>query len=284
VEYKRSYTTWLPSLTVRWNNDEGNVVARAAGYKSLVRPNLSDLAPRYSYNDDYEAEFGNPYLKPYQAWNLDFGVEYYFAGNGAVTFGAFYKKVKDFIVTRYFGEDGTDPTTGLEYTELRIPENGDSADIAGFEVGYSQAYTMLPAPFDGLLTQVNYTYTYSRGTVHDSDDVAYRTSLPTNAKNTFNVVLGYDKGPLDLRLAGTYRDKYLDELGDTQEEDRWVDSHFQLDFSGKLKIFEGVKLTVDVININNAKYYAYENYAGARRLLQFEKYGPTYKFGVKANF
>ncbi|WP_067732267.1 TonB-dependent receptor [Novosphingobium naphthalenivorans] len=283
VEYKRSYTTWLPSLTARWNNAEGNVVARVAGYKSLMRPNLKDMAPRYSYNDDYEAEFGNPYLKPYQAWNLDFGVEYYFTGNGAVTFSAFYKKVDDFIVTRYY-DDGTDVTTGLDYTELRIAENGDTAKIAGFEVGYSQAYTMLPAPFDGLLTQVNYTYSYSKGTVYDTDGNAYRTSLPSNSRNTFNVVLGYDKGPLDLRLAGTYRDKYLDELGDSQDQDRWVDNHFQLDFSGKLEIIDGVKLTVDVININNAKYYAYENYAGAKRLLQFEKYGPTYKFGVKANF
>lgn len=285
VEFTRNYTTWLPSLTLRLSNPEGNLVGRFAGYKSLMRPNLSDMAPRFSTNEDNEAEFGNPNLKPYQAWNLDFGVEYYFTGNGAVTFGAFYKKVNDFIVTRYYtGDDAYSAVTGVQYDELRIAENGESADIAGFEVGYSQAYTMLPAPFDGLLTQVNYTYAYSKGTVFDTDDVAYRTALPANSRNTFNVVLGYDKGPLDLRLAGTYRDKYLDELGDTQEEDRWVDNHFQLDFSGKIDIIEGVKLTVDVININNAKYYAYENYAGAKRLLQFEKYGPTYKVGVKANF
>ncbi|MBT0668777.1 TonB-dependent receptor [Novosphingobium profundi] len=283
VEYTRSYTNWLPSLTLRWNNLEGNLVTRLAGYKSLMRPNLSDMAPRLSVNEDNEAEFGNPYLKPYQAWNLDFGVEYYFTGNGAVTFGAFYKKVDDFIVTRYY-TDAFSSVTGATYDELRIAENGGSADIAGFEVGYSQAYTMLPAPFDGLLTQVNYTYSYSSGTVYDTDGAAYQTSLPSNARNTFNVVLGYDKGPIDLRLAGTYRDKYLDELGDSQEEDRWVDNHFQLDFSAKLDILEGVKLTFDVININNAKYYAYENYAGAKRLLQFEKYGPTFKAGVKANF
>ncbi|MCJ2182869.1 TonB-dependent receptor [Novosphingobium sp. 1949] len=283
VEFKRSYTTWLPSLTMRWNNEAGNIVARLAGYKSLMRPNLSDLAPRFSVNEDNEAEFGNPDLKPYQAWNLDFGVEYYFTGNGALTFGSFYKKVDDFIVTRYYTQQYS-AITGATYDELRIAENGGNATIAGFEVGFSQAYTMLPAPFDGLLTQVNYTYAYSKGTVYDTDDVAYRTSLPSNSRNTFNVVVGYDKGPVDLRLAGTYRDKYLDELGDTQEEDRWVDNHFQLDFSAKFAIMDGMKLTFDVININNAKYYAYENYEGAKRLLQFEKYGPTFKAGIKANF
>ncbi|MEJ2409295.1 MAG: TonB-dependent receptor [Novosphingobium sp.] len=282
--FTRSYTDWLPSLTVRLA-PENNIVMRAAAYKSLMRPNLKDLAPIFSNNKDNKAKFGNPELKPYKAWNFDFGVEWYFNGNGALTFGAFYKSVNDFIVKRYFAGDAAySSITGVTYKTLETHENGDKADVAGFEVGYSQAYTMLPEPFDGLLTQVNYTYTYTKGTVYDGDDKPYRISLPDNSRHTFNVVLGYDKGPLDLRLAGSYRSKYLDKLGDSQESDRWVDNHFQLDFSGKLKVMPGVKLTVDVININNAKYYAYENYAGAQRLLQFEKYGPTYKFGVKASF
>ncbi|MCJ2189188.1 TonB-dependent receptor [Novosphingobium beihaiensis] len=282
--FTRSYTDWLPSLTVRLA-PENNIVMRAAAYKSLMRPNLKHLAPIFSNNEDNEAEFGNPELKPYKAWNFDFGVEWYFSGNGALTFGAFYKSVNDFIVKRYFAGDAAySDITGVTYNTLETHENGDKADIAGFEVGYSQAYTMLPEPFDGLLTQVNYTYTYTKGTVYDEDDMPYRVALPDNSRHTFNVVLGYDKGPLDLRLAGSYRSKYLDELGDNQESDRWVDNHFQLDFSGKLKVMPGVKLTVDVININNAKYYAYQNFGGAQRLLQFEKYGPTYKFGVKASF
>jgi len=38
------------------------------------------------------------------------------------------------------------------------------------------------------------------------------------------------------------------------------------------------------VNVNNAKYFAYQNYNGRQRLLQFEKYGPTIKFGAKVNF
>ncbi|WP_260925877.1 TonB-dependent receptor [Novosphingobium sp. 9] len=282
VRYSRNYTNWLPSLTIRYS-PQGNVVARLAGYKSLMRPNLSDLAPRYTVNEDREAEFGNPYLKPYQAWNLDAGIEWYFTGNGALTFSGFYKSIDDYIVTRYYTGDEA-VVDGVSYEELRIPENASKATVAGFEASYSQAYTMLPAPFDGLLTQLNYTYTYSKGTLFDDDGVARNITLPSSARNTFNVVLGYDKGPLDLRLAGTYRDKYLDEVGDSAEEDRMVDNHFQLDFSGKIEVTKGVRLTFDVININNAKYFAYQNYAGGQRLLQFEKYGPTYKVGVRATF
>lgn len=38
------------------------------------------------------------------------------------------------------------------------------------------------------------------------------------------------------------------------------------------------------MNVNNAKYYAYQNYAGAQRLLQYEEYGSTVKFGARMSF
>ncbi|MGE4429825.1 MAG: TonB-dependent receptor, partial [Sphingobium sp.] len=142
----------------------------------------------------------------------------------------------------------------------------------------------LPSPLDGFLVQANYTYTYSKGDVLD-EDMNWRTiSLPSNSRNTFNVVLGYEKGPISIRAAGTYRDKYLDELSGVAEEDRYVDNHFQLDLSAKYKVTDNVRLFAEWVNVNNAKYFAYQNFNSRRRLLQFEKYGPTVKFGAKVNF
>lgn len=281
VSYKRNYTNWLPSLTVRWSPQQ-SLVARFAGYKTVVRPKLSQLAPRYSINEDGEAEFGNPALKPYQAWNLDAGFEYYFASNGALSVGAFYKSIKDYTYIAFSTEDGT--FNGVPYTEISIPVNGDKAEIAGLEASYSQVFSMLPSPFDGLLAQVNYTYTYARGTVLDEDGVARRISLQNASKNTFNVVLGYEKGPVSLRAAGTFRDKYLDAVGATPEEDRIVNQHFQLDLSAKYKLTDSIRLFADWVNVNNAKYYAYQDFAGAKRLLQYEEYGSTVKFGARMTF
>jgi TonB-dependent receptor len=281
ISYRRSYTDWLPSLTIRYSPQQ-DLVWRLAGYKSLVRPKLSDMSPRFTINEDDEAEFGNPFLKPYKAWNFETGFEYYFSGNGAVSVTGFYKKIDDFIVTSTDGEPGT--YLGIDYSEATIPVNGDSAEVLGVEASYSQVFSMLPAPFDGLLTQFNYTYTYSKGSVLDEDNIARRISLPDNSRNTFNAVLGYEKGPIDLRIAGTYRDKYLDELGGSAEEDRYVDNHFQIDISAKYKLTENVRLFADWINVNNAKYFAYHNFEGGRRLLQFEEYGPTVKFGARVTF
>jgi outer membrane receptor protein involved in Fe transport len=108
--------------------------------------------------------------------------------------------------------------------------------------------------------------------------------LPASSRHTANLSVGYDKGPFEFRAAGTYRSKYLDELGGVAEEDRYVDNHFQLDLSAKFRVTSSVRLFAEWINVNNAKYFAYQNFGGAQRLLQYEEYGPTVKFGARVNF
>ena len=280
VNIERRYTDWLPSLTLRFQPQD-QLVLRLAGYKSLVRPKLSKMAPRFTINEDEEAEFGNPDLLPYRAWNADASAEYYFSSNGAVSIGAFYKSVDNFIVDQTLTAAGT--FQGIDYQELTRAINGERAEIFGVEASFSQVMDFLPSPLDGLLVNLNYTYTDATGTVLTDGDIATprEISLPSSSKHTFNAVLGYEKGPFDFRLAGTYRDQYLDELGNDPTSDRFVDSHFQLDASVKFKVSRNIRLFGEWININNAKYFAYQNFGGARRNLQYEEYGSTFKFGAK---
>lgn len=279
----RSYTDWLPSLTLRFQ-PERDVVLRLAGYKSLVRPKLSNLAPRVIVNEDEEAEFGNPNLKPYRAWSLDASAEWYFGNNSSITAGAFWKSIDDFVVTVRDSRPGT--VYGVPYRRADTFTNGETAKVKGIELSYAQRFTFLPAPLDGLLLNANYTYTDASGTVYDGENLTdpRRIPLPASSKHTFNLVLGYEKGPVSFRAAGTYRDRYLDELGGAANEDRYVDQHFQLDLSAKYQIKKGVRLFADWVNVTDAPYYAYQNYAGAKRLLQYEKYSWTAKFGISANF
>ncbi|MXO67215.1 TonB-dependent receptor [Altericroceibacterium endophyticum] len=286
VNYKRNYDHWLPSLNIRFAPEE-NTVFRLAGYRSLVRPKLGKLAPRFvvEENDDGErdGEFGNPNLLPYEAWNFDASAEYYMSSNGAITAAVFYKDVKNFIVDTV-QKDGS--YLGIPYDEAEIPINGDSAEIYGAEIGISQQFSMLPAPFDGLIAQLNYTYTNATGNVPTDGDIndLREITLPATSKHTMNATLGYDKGPLSLRVSGTYRDKYLDELGDEAQEDRYVDNHFQLDLSAKYRVNKNVQMFYEWVNINNAKYFAYNNFGGQRNLVQYEEYNWTMKAGVKVTF
>jgi len=283
--FTKHYTDWLPSLTARFEPSQG-VVLRAAAYKSLVRPKLSQLAPRFILDEDYAAEFGNPDLKPYRAWNFDASAEWYFSNNGALTAGVFYKTIKDYTAEIRDFNDGT--YNGIDYSEAVYYVNGDTAKVKGVELSFSQVLNFLPAPLDGFLVNLNYTFTDADGkiTSYDGDDNAYtrKIGLPNASRHTFNAVLGYEKGPISLRAAGTYRSKYLDEIGDGPDTDRIVDNHFQLDLSAKYKILPGVRLFADWVNVNNAKYFAYQNFEGSRRLLQYEEYNWTAKFGISASF
>lgn len=283
VNFRRSYTDWLPSLAIRYEAAP-DVVLRFGGSKSLVRPKLSNLAPRMTLDEDLEAVFGNPNLKPYSAWNLDLSAEYYFGKNSAITAGVFWKSIKDFIVEYRDGEQGT--AYGVNYVRATSYQNGDTAKVKGVEVSFAHQFRDLPSPWDGFLVNANYTYTDATGAVFNGGDRndPRDISLPASSKHTFNASLGYEKGPISLRLAGTYRDKYLDEIGSAPDQDRYVDDHFQLDLSAKYKLTDKVRLFAEWVNITDAPYYAYQNFAGAKRLMQYEKYSWTAKFGVSANF
>lgn len=279
VSFENEYTDILPSLNLRYDVSD-RIVARAGAFQSLIRPSFGKFAPRFiiEENEDNErsGEFGNPDLDPYRATNLDATIEYYFSPESVIQAGVFYKKIDDFIVDAEF-ENGV--FAGIAYDEAIIPINGDEAEVRGFEFAYGQAFTMLPAPFDGLLANINYTYTDAEG------DVLGRTvPLPTSSKHTYNLVIGYERGPVSLRLSGAGRSSYLDELGGDAESDRYVKSHFQVDASAKYRINQNFQVFAELVNLNDATYTAYQRGPVRDRLLQFEEYSWTAKFGVKANF
>lgn len=275
THFDRDYTNVLPSLNVRYQTTD-ELLLRAGLYRSLVRPQIGQLAPRFTIEDD-EAEFGNPELKPYDAWNLDLSAEWYLGNNGVLSAGVFFKRIEDFIVTRRFDTPGE--LQGIQFDELTIPQNGDEAKVKGFELNYQQSLNFLPAPLDGILLGFNYTYTDAQG---DIDGVTI--DLPASAQNTFNASLAYEKGPLSLRLAASYRDNYLDELGDTRDEDRYVEDFIQYDFSARYHLTRQFQLFAEWVNLNNEPYVAYQVVDGQKRLLQYEEYSWTGKFGFRYTF
>ena len=289
VQFERSYGHWLPSLNIRYAA-QPELILRLAGYKSLVRPGLGQLAPRFEINEDQEAVIGNPNLRPYEAMNLDASVEYYMSNNGALTAALFYKEIDDYIVGVTINQPGS--FLGIDFEEAETNINGPSAEIFGFELGFAQKLEFLPGFLSGFLVQANYTFTDATGLIVDGDigavtqDPTFREiTLPATSKHTFNAVLGYEKGPLSLRLAGTYRDEYLDEINpDGPEADRFVDSLFQLDFTGRYTINRNLQVYFEWVNINDAEFFAFNRLGGRQNILQFEQYNWTMKGGVRLTF
>jgi TonB-dependent receptor len=279
TSFDRDYTDVLPSLNLRYEL-QPDVLLRAGVYRSLVRPRVGQLAPRFLIEEnedgDREGEFGNPNLQPYDAWNLDLSAEYYFGRSGVLQAGVFFKRIDDFIVDVRL-EDAE--FLGLEFSEAVIPQNGEQAKVNGFEFTYQQALDFLPVPLDGVLVGFNYTYTDSEGEI-DGRTIA----LPAASENTFNASLGYEKGPLSLRITAAYRDKYLDELGERAEEDRLVEDHMQYDLSARYRVTPQFQVFAEFVNLGDEPYVAYQNFGGSKRLLQYEEYSWTAKTGFRMNF
>ncbi|WP_217705142.1 TonB-dependent receptor [Peristeroidobacter soli] len=287
TSFDREYTDVLPSLNVRYQAAE-DVLLRLGIYRSLVRPRIGQLAPRFVVEETVdeddngdevvlrEGEFGNPELKPYDAWNLDLSAEWYLGSNGVLQAGVFYKRIEDFIVDVVYQDS---EFLGVAFTEALIPQNGDEAKVKGFELSYQQSLNFLPAPLDGVIVGFNYTYTDAEG------DFNGRTiSLPASAENTFNASLGYEKGALSFRLTAAYRDKYLDELGDDPENDRYVENHIQFDLSAKYRVTPQFQVFAEFVNLGDEPYVAYQNLGGRKRLLQYEEYSWTGKTGFRYRF
>ncbi len=279
VGFKRDYTDWLPSLSLRYEAAP-DIVLRAGVYRSVVRPKPGQMAPRFliEENDDNEreGEFGNPDLQPYRAWNFDAAAEWYFSRNAVVSAGLFYKSIDNFIVEANF-EDVT--FNGIFANEAKIPINGEKAEVFGLEFNLQSELDFLPDPFDGLLVGFNYTYTDATGDIGDR-----RIPLPASSRHTFNAMLGYEKGPFSARLAASYRSGYLDELGGDPEEDRYVKDHMQYDVTLKYRVTPKAQLFMEFINLSDEPYIAYQKGPDGERLLQYEDYSWTAKAGVRLTF
>lgn len=285
----RDHDYWLPSLNLRWEATD-SVVARLAYFRSVVRPNIGDVVPsgEIEFEEELdegaivrttEGEIGNPALVPMWAHNIDATLEWYPSNNAILSVGVFYKDIHNFVVDRTV-EDVT--IQGVHFDEVVRPYNGDTAEVKGFEVNYQQALTFLPGPLDGLILGLNYTYVDTEAEVFDGEEIRL-IPLPKSSKNIANVVLGYEKGPLSLRAAMTYRDEYLDELN-SSDGDRYVLSHTQWDFSASYEIYENVKLYGEVSNFNDQPFRAVYRTGEGDYLMQHEQYDWTANVGLKVKF
>ncbi len=279
-----SYTDVLPSLNLRYEASE-DLIFRGAYYASVVRPEIEAAAPtvELAINDDDEVEgaAGNPELERQKAHNIDLSMEWYPTSTSSLTAGVFYKSIDDFIAET-IDDSGTAVVNGITFDELESFANLDDAELFGIELGYRQALTMLPAPFDGFVVGANYTYVDSEVTRNDGT----KSALPQQSEQIANLILGYEHSRFDLRAALTFRDEYIDEIGVGDSADRVVLDHLQLDLQGSVAITDQFKAFFQATNLNDEAFHAVLRGGefGVDRLSQFEEYGWWVQFGLQYKF
>lgn len=239
ISVENDYDNLLPSLNLRMQiSDE--LIARFAVSQAMSRPSFSEMQAYQILDATVDEETGNvnlsagswnnPNLQPLESDQVDLSLEYYFDDAGGMAhLNLFYKDIDGIIrnqtVTEQYPDLNGQPQ---DYTVTR-PINAGSAEIQGFEVGYSQFFDFLPAPFDGLGMQANYTYIDSSTDIPnsidpdtgaliapmDTDGTLIAENLPYEglSENAYNLVGMYEKDRLSIRLAWSWRDEYLMSVG-----------------------------------------------------------------------
>ncbi|MBW8890851.1 MAG: TonB-dependent receptor, partial [Burkholderiales bacterium] len=184
---------------------------------------------------------GNVKLKPITANSFDLALEWYPRDGQSLTATAFHKDVKDVIMnsvyTRAYNSTGGNPQTFA----ITGPDNVGKAKVSGLEVA-GMTYLDKLAFLDGVLPEwakgigvsANYTYINAKQSLYKQIDNPYCDAgnaatngglhlfgcdtnglpfkdlpLPYMAKNAYNFVLMYDRGPFSARLAYNWHSRIL---------------------------------------------------------------------------
>jgi len=250
---------------------------------------------------------GNPLLKPTLSNNFDLTAEYYFGRSSSLTMAVFDKELKDIIIGRTSVYTLTDADGQPRDFSITSPVNGAKGRARGFEIGYQQYFDKLPGWLSGFGVSGNYTYIDSKMSMYSPVDREWCTPKDTvdanlardlmgcdtnghvlgnvpmvgMSRNSFNVALLYDRGPVSARLAYTWRSKYLqavnaygtaDGSGIDQNPNSpnfgnsysvnyalptWGGDYGQLDMGVQYKVTDNLTVAFEGQNLTDALYKTY---------------------------
>jgi len=257
----KSYTDVLPSFNISWDVTP-NLLLRAAASKVIARPGYGDLAGARSltFNSDPfvfdRAQFGaragwfgnggNFDLKPFNAWQYDFGVEWYFQRGSVLGATLFRKDVKDFIVPVVI--DLPQEVAGQTVTvqQYATQANGTSAVSQGVEV-----YAQHTLDF-GLGAQVNFTYNdTSQADVSLNGTKLGESALVGSAKTQINASIFYEHGPVLVRASYNRRGEVV--RGLSSGLNVYDDPYEQVDLNAAVDVFKNFQITGSVINLTKSE-------------------------------
>ena len=286
TELTKTFSHWLPSGNISFSLTD-DLLLRFAASKVVARPALRDVAPGITVSlTNFTASAGSPDLKPIEADQYDATIEWYMADASLLSLALYRKDISTFIISTTSSEtiDGYPPTavnpSGL--FQVNRPRNGTGGTVQGFEIGYQHAFKFLPAPFDGFGVLANYTYADSETPIQNPLGGG-TLPLQNLSRDSYNAVGYYENDSFTVRIAYTYRSKFLASLDSAALGGaRYEDEYGQLDATASVTLTEKLRLTFDAVNLNNA---ITRQYNGTWSRLTASSVNDTrYTLGFTANF
>lgn len=262
INYKNSYTDWLPSANLRVQFTP-QVQARIAFTQTRTRPGFGQLNPAFRLDQAVvcapgqtncirTGSGGNPFLRPLDSDNYDASLEYYFSPTGFASVGIFRRDMKGFITNRAYEFPEPDPETGRTLV-ISGPVNTREARIKGVEAQVSTFFDFLPGILSSFGAQGNVTYIDAKADF-DILGANFRERIPDVSKWTYNLAAFYERSGLTTRLAYNYRSGFpegdLSQRGDYTLQGRGKPIT-RLDLSSSYALTDNFTVFFDWTNILN---------------------------------
>ena len=287
ITTKSSYNFLLPSLDMKLELTP-TVHVRFDASRTLTRPAITFLTPTLNVGSiprigALTATGGNPRLKPYLSDNFDFAVEWYYQSNSYATINAFTKDVSNFIVQgtqRQTINDVIDPSTGQPaiYTvSQRV--NGPDARVHGFELAWQHVFGDTGFGFNANATIVDTNRPFDRS------DISQSGFAVTGLADSANFVGFYDKHGFEARVAANWRDEYLLQFGQNQNnsafgaEPTYVNSSLQIDVSTSYQVTPELNVFLEALNVTDETLSTHGRYDN--QMLDVFAYGRRYALGAR---
>ncbi len=284
INRQASYEDVLPSASFAYDVAK-NLVWRGAWGKTMTRGPIARIAGAIRIPNQalLGVEAGNPDLRPEFSNGFDTTLEWYPAKGSVAAVNFFERKIKGSAIATTtnvaFNTLGLDPalwqpvqrdlliatpTTPIALTSF---SNSPTAyKISGVEFAYSQSFTFLPSPFNGLggtvsVTQINVsnrTKKIGAGTFE----------LPTLPPQTIALTAFYERGPFSVRGSYTKRAAYANDGSNDMNGagfQRWFNERSYVDATIGYKVSKNFELRFDALNIMKTKTFEYfKNYDPSR--------------------
>lgn len=287
IKTDSEYSYLLPSLDMKLEVTP-EVHARFSASRTLTRPAINFLTPVLNVGalprvGALTANGGNPALKPYLSDNFDFAVEWYYQQNSYAAINYFVKDVTNFIVqgTQRQTINGViDPSTGQPavYTvSQRV--NGPDATVDGFEFAWQHVFGDTGFGFNANVTLVDTDKPYDR------NDISQSGFAVTGLADSANFIGFYDKNGFEVRAAANWRDEYLLQFGQNQNnsqfgaEPTFVNSSLQIDVSTSYQLTDQLNVFFEALNVTNETLSTHGRFDN--QLLDVFAYGRRYALGAR---
>ena len=289
----QSYVVPLPSVQGRWQVASLTAI-RAVYSRGISRPNPYDLVPYVLDNGAGSVprySIGNPNEQPTHANNYDLLLEQELRPFGVIQTGFFYKKLTDPIISVYIPYTTINPDGFPDLAQQ--DQNAKNASVFGWEFSWQQRLSNLPGALSGLGMMANYSYADSH-----TNGIVGRTDSPPligTARNAFNIEPSYMMGRYDVHMGISYNgandnayqwynnqvDPSNDSAGPANgpNGDNYFYPHLQVDAQMGARIWRGLQLHVDGLNLTNEVFGFYNG--SPQYMTQREYYKPTYSASLR---